>query len=206
MPLLWVLGFKKMVNTFWLRKTTLKKLISVISIMVLSLSSGIAHSTLINSDPGEVGDTATSFTLNMNHPVVESVSMIFDAGKYISLSPQYTIFKQLDWGYHPLFGNFHATMEFGFLDQSENIILSSGEFFDVISSSSHARFLSITSPIEIYGIFFNVSSIEPINDNASVQVTINGLVKAKEVPAPSSIVLFGLGLIAIRFIRNKNPG
>ena len=138
---------------------------------------------------------------NIPGPNAENVTVLFNDNKYIELGPQFAEFNQVSWGGRVGGGNFSADMEFGFLDELGNVILSQVLSNDIIATSFHGRNLNITTALVAYGMFFNTSPIGPLDANARIEFNLNGVVGS--VPEPGTLVLFALGLAGLGFRKMK---
>lgn len=175
--------------------------------LALLVSVGNARAIVVRIDPGNVGNPFSGTTVDLPGTMAENVRVLFDDMKHIELDPQRAVFTQLAWG--PPFGfNFSATMEYGFLDEMGNTILSSGVFTGTIATTSHPRNLIVTEPLIAHGLFFNVSSVGPLAAPPAagaprVEFQVDARVGEWTVAEPTTVLLLGLGLAGLGFARRQ---
>lgn len=178
---------------------------------IFVLASTARASIVVLDDPGNVGDVLSSYSIivPLPGPLVDNIKVFFDDMKHLKVDTQYASFNQRSFGYPANGGNFYADMEFGFLDEIGNPILSSGTFNDIIASGSHGRGLNVVNPMIAYGLFFNMSNQSPaeqLDGGARVEFLLpkGGVVggPTPAVPEPTTLAIWGtlggLGLIAAR--------
>ena len=167
----------------------------------LGLVSSAQAGIIVLDDPGLVGDVLSSYSVSVDlGEFTEDVKVFFTDMKHLELDPQRAVFSQFSFGGPPGGGNFSADMEYGFLDEFGNSILSSGPFTGTIATGSQGRALFVTTPITIHGLFFNMSEVGPLNENARVEIVLEGGGTVGEwsaVPEPSTFALLGIGGIAL---------